>query len=464
MNRLGLRGRIAVFFVLAMALALAGMGGAAYVVVGHELNSALDLNLRRQSTRIVRQFPVEPSVAAMSGACEYVAAPSCVQVVAADGTIESEHIPGFSLPIDTETRLLAAGSGGPFFSDITLDGHRMRMYTAPLRPGSVVQVAQRSETVDTGLRRVGVALVVAAIGGTLLAAAIGTLLARRALAPVSALTLAAERVARTRDPHAHITVTGNDELARLATSVNTMLAELDAALTSERDSRAAQQRLVADASHELRTPLTALRTNIDLLRRGTRLSPAQLTATVAALRVQSEELSGLVTDVIDLARADDPAAQRETPEDLRLDTLVTERLEVARRHWPAITFSAELTPTTIEGVPARLARAVTNLLDNAAKFSPSDGIVRVTVRDRRLTVGDDGPGIAAADVPHVFDRFYRAGTARATPGHGLGLAIVAQVAKAHRAEITVESEPGRGAEFTLAFPSDQDDSIGWSPE
>ncbi|MET9493154.1 HAMP domain-containing sensor histidine kinase [Nocardia sp. NPDC006630] len=452
MKQLGLRGRIAVFFVLAMALALAGMGAAAYAVTGHELNSALDLGLRRQATRIIRQFPVEPQVAAMSGPCEYLAAPSCVQVVAADGAIESEHADGATLPIDARTRAVATGSADGYFSDITLAGYRMRMYTAPLRPGSAVQVAQRSETVDTGLRRVGIALLAAAAAGTLLAAAIGTVLARRALAPVAALTRAAERVARTRDPNEHITITGSDELARLGTSVNTMLDELDAALTGERNSRAAQQRLIADASHELRTPLTALRTNIDLLRRSARLTPGQLDDTVAALRVQSEELSGLVTDLIDLARADDPAAPHEVLEDLRLDTLVAERVETARRHWPAITFDARLEPTTVQGAAARLARAVTNLLDNAAKFSPPGATVHVRLSDRQLTVRDSGAGITAEDVPHVFDRFYRSPTARTTPGHGLGLAIVAQVAELHGAEVGVVSEPGRGSEFRLAFP------------
>ncbi|WP_327140257.1 HAMP domain-containing sensor histidine kinase [Nocardia sp. NBC_01327] len=453
MKRLGLRGRIAVFFVLAMALALAGMGTAAYVVTGHELNSALDLGLRRQATRIIRQFPVEPQVAAMSGPCEYLAAPSCVQVVAADGTIESEHAPDATLPINARTRDVATGSADGYFSDITLAGYRMRMYTAPLRPGSAVQVAQRSETVDTGLRRVGIALLAAAAAGILLAAAIGTVLARRALAPVAALTRAAERVARTRDPNEHIVITGSDELARLGTSVNTMLDELDAALTGERNSLAAQQRLIADASHELRTPLTALRTNIDLLRRSARLTPSQLGDTVAALRVQSEELSGLVTDLIDLARADDPAAPHEVLEDLRLDALVAERVQTARRHWPAIIFDTELEPTTVQGAAARLARAVTNLLDNAAKFSPPGATVHVRLSHRQLTVHDTGAGIAAEDVPHVFDRFYRSPTARTTAGHGLGLAIVAQVAELHSAEIGLVSEPGRGSEFRLTFPS-----------
>ncbi|UGT44710.1 HAMP domain-containing histidine kinase [Nocardia yamanashiensis] len=453
MTRLGLRGRIAVFFVLAMALALAGMAAAAYVVVGHEFNSTLDLNLRRQATRIERQFPAEPSLATISGPCRYLAAPSCVQVVAADGGIESEHDPEQSLPVDAGTRAVAAGSAGAHFSDVTVDGYPLRMYTAPLRPGSAVQIAQRSDTIDTGLRRVGSALLVAALAGTLLAAGIGILLARRALAPVATLTAAAERVARTRDPGEHIAVTGSDELARLAASINTMLAELDAALSAERDSRAAQQRLIADASHELRTPLTALRTDIDLLRRADRLSPGQLTETAAALRNRAEELSGLVTDLIDLARADDPDAVPERFEDLRLDTLVADRLEIARRHWPAITFTTDLEPTTVTGSAARLGRALTNLLDNAAKFSPSGAKVQVALHDRTLTVRDTGPGIAAADLPHVFDRFYRSPTARATPGHGLGLAIVAQVADTHAATVSVESEPGRGAEFRMRFPA-----------
>ncbi|MFE3541857.1 ATP-binding protein [Nocardia sp. NPDC059177] len=447
MRRLGLRGRIAVFFVLAMTVALAGMGVAAYVVVGHELDSAVDLGLRRQATRIVRQYPVEPSVAAMPDSCQYLTAPSCVQVVAADGTIESAGEPGFTLPVDAGTQAVAAGTAPAFFTDITLDGHRMRMYTTALAPGSAVQVAQRSETVDTGLRRVGIALLAAAAAGTLLAAGLGLILARRALAPVVTLTEAAERVARTRDPQQHIAVSGADEVARLGATVNTMLDELDAALTAERDARAAQRRLIADTSHELRTPLTALRMNIDLLRR---TEPAS--ETTAALRVQAEELSGLVTDLIDLARADDPAAQRETLEDLRLDTLVEECLSTAGRHWPTVDFRTQLEPTTVRGAAARLSRAVTNLLDNAAKFSPSGEPVRVRLTDRRLTVRDAGPGIPAADAPHVFDRFYRSPTARTTPGHGLGLAIVAQVAELHGARVGVDSVPGDGAEFFLAFP------------
>ncbi|WP_225725291.1 MULTISPECIES: HAMP domain-containing sensor histidine kinase [unclassified Nocardia] len=451
LSRIGirsLRGRIAVYFAVAIALSLAAMAVAAYFVVAHELNSSLDIGLRSQATRITRQFAVDPDVAAISGPCRYLAAPSCVQVVAADGRIESDHSADL-LPVDAGTRAVATGSRPDYFSDFTFGGYPMRMYTAQLRPGVAVQVARRSDTVDTGLRRVAAALFAAALGGTALAIGIGYVVGRRAFAPVTALTAAAERVATTRDPRQPIVVPDSTELGRLATSFNTMLGELDQALSAERESRAAQRRLVADASHELRTPLTALRANIDLLRR----APRQLDETAAALRTQAEELSGLVTDLIDLARAEDPAAAAESGEDLRLDLLVAERLAVARRHWPTIAFDAELEPVTLRGVPARLARAITNLLDNAAKFSPPGATVEVVLRERRLTVRDHGPGIPAADLPHVFDRFYRSAAARTAPGHGLGLAIVAQVAALHDATVTAASHPDGGAVFELTFPN-----------
>ncbi|QIS07434.1 HAMP domain-containing protein [Nocardia brasiliensis] len=447
-----LRARVALFCVAAIAVALAGMGVAAYVVVAHELDSSLDLGLRREATRIVRTVGVDADVATASGPCRYLTAPSCVQVVAADGRIESEHDPGLSLPVDRATEEVAAGTRAAFFSDVQLGGYPLRMYTAPLRSGSAVQIARRADPVDTSLRRVGYALLAAAGIGTALALGAGLVVARRAVGPVSALTAAAEHIATTRDPRQHITVTGPTELRSLAGSFNAMLDELDQALCAEREARAAQHRLIADASHELRTPLTALRTNIELLGRASRMSAEQLDDTAAALRAQSAELSGLVTDLIELARADDPAAIAEPFEDLRLDTLVAECLRAAERHWPTITFISDLRPTVVHGVPGRLARAITNLLDNAAKFSAPQGIVRVELRDAELTVRDHGPGIALDDLPHIFDRFYRATNGRGKTGHGLGLAIVKQVADLHGATVRAQSASEGGAIFRLSFP------------
>lgn len=448
-----LRARVALFCVVAIAVALAGMGVAAYVVVAHELDSSLDLGLRREATRIGRTAGADADVATASGPCRYLTAPSCVQVVAADGRIESEHDPAQSLPVDRATEEVAAGTRAAFFSDIRLGDHPLRMYTAPLRSGSAVQIAQRADPVDTSLRRVGYALLAAAGIGTLVAVAAGLVVARRAVEPVTALTAAAEHIATTRDPRQHITVRGPVELRSLATSFNAMLDELDQALTAERAARAAQHRLIADASHELRTPLTALRTNIELLGRASRMSADQLDETATALRAQSAELSGLVTDLIELARADDPAAVPEPFEDLRLDTLVTECLRAAERHWPAMTFTSDLHPTVVHGVPGRLARAITNLLDNAAKFSAPQGIVRVTLHDGELTVRDHGPGISLDDLPHIFDRFYRCTDGRGKPGHGLGLAIVKQVADLHGATVTAQSAYDGGAIFRFRLPS-----------
>lgn len=225
-----------------------------------------------------------------------------------------------------------------------------------------------------------------------------------------------------------------------------MLGELE-------QSVAAQRRLVADASHELRTPLTALRTNAELLARVDRLTPAQQDRAATALQRQLREVTGLVNDLIELARDEEP---QPLIEQVHFGAVVTHCVAAARDHWPAIAFSLldQAGEHTVAGVPARLARLVTNLLDNAAKFSPPGGEVEVVLTaDLRLTVRDHGPGIAPEDLPHVFDRFYRASAARALPGSGLGLAMARQIAHAHGAVLTAEPAPGGGALFRLVLPA-----------
>jgi two-component system sensor histidine kinase MprB len=233
------------------------------------------------------------------------------------------------------------------------------------------------------------------------------------------------------------------------------LGELEQSVTARR-------RLVADASHELRTPLTALRTNAELLARADRLTPQQLNRASTALQRQIREITSLVNDLIELAREEEPTPLLET---VRLDLLAQHCLDAARHHWPAVAFTAELAPgVTVQGVPARLSRLLANLLDNAAKFSPPGGPVELALVERalvppdgtaadpptlELTVRDHGPGIAPEDLPHVFDRFYRATTARALPGSGLGLAMAQQIAHAHHATLTAEQAPGGGACFRL---------------
>jgi two-component system, OmpR family, sensor histidine kinase MprB len=270
------------------------------------------------------------------------------------------------------------------------------------------------------------------------AIALARLATRTAVRPVAELTDAAEHVARTRDLTRRIEREGDDELSRLAGAFNTMLEALD-------DSQRAQRRLVADASHELRTPLTSLRTNLEVLGRGG-LGAADHARLRADVIAQLEELTLLVADLVDLAREEESVAEREA---LRLDELVAAAVERAARHAPGVRFTSDLEPVVVDGVRSRLDRAVANLLDNAAKYGA--GTVEVTLRDGILTVRDHGPGIAEEDLPFVFDRFYRAPSARGRPGSGLGLAIVRQAAEAHGGTVHADRAPDGGAVLRMAL-------------
>ncbi|MBX6382955.1 MAG: HAMP domain-containing histidine kinase [Microbispora sp.] len=283
--------------------------------------------------------------------------------------------------------------------------------------------------------------VAVALGGVVLSGALGWLAARAALRPVNALKDAAGRVATTRDLTTRIDVAGDDELSSLARSFNAMLDALERSVKS-------QKRLVADASHELRTPLTAVRTNVELLMRGN--LPREVREEVSrAVMSGIEELTALVSDVVELARDEEPAVLVES---VRLDELVEREVARASRHWPSTTYSVTLEPTVVRGVPDRLARAVANLLDNAAKYSPAGSRVEVTLRGGVLTVRDHGSGISPEDLPHIFDRFYRAPSARALPGSGLGLAIVGQVVDSHGGSVSAGPAPGGGTLVRLALP------------
>ncbi|WP_327047516.1 HAMP domain-containing histidine kinase [Microbispora sp. NBC_01189] len=283
--------------------------------------------------------------------------------------------------------------------------------------------------------------VAVAVGGLVLSGALGWLAARAALRPVNALKDAAGRVATTRDLTTRIQVSGDDELSSLARSFNAMLDALERSAKS-------QKRLVADASHELRTPLTAVRTNVELLIRGN-LPQEDRDAASRAVMSGLEELTALVADVVELARDEEPAV---LVEQVRFDELVSREVARAARHWPATAYSVSVEPAVVRGVPDRLARAVGNLLDNAAKYSPGGGRVEVSLRDGVLIVRDHGPGISADDLPHVFDRFYRAPSARALPGSGLGLAIVGQVVDSHGGSVSAGPAPGGGTLVRLALP------------
>ncbi|WP_431771391.1 sensor histidine kinase [Streptomyces cucumeris] len=453
-GRLRLRTRMALITSVAVALVTVGVCAAAYVVIRYELVRQLDLQLTQQAT-LLAQDGRDEDTGTLYGECRWLSAPACAQVVTPK-TGTPGHPAGAELviPVTGATRQVAAGSRSAYYSEITVHGHRMRTLTTPLSGDRALQLALRSDTVEQGERQAAQLLAAIGAAGALLAAGLGYLASRRALAPVTRLTATAERIAATRDPAHRIELSPQegrrgDEISRLAGSFNTMLGELE-------ESVAAQRRLVADASHELRTPLTALRTNAELLARAERLSPAQRDRAASALGGQLREVTGLVNDLIELARDEEP---QPLVEPVRLDLLAARCVEEARSHWAHTTFTAELTDVTVDGVPARLARLLTNLLDNAAKFSPSGTEVEVRLTSGEhaidLTVRDHGPGIAAEDLPYVFDRFYRSRQARALPGSGLGLAMARQIARAHGAALTAEAAEGGGALFRLRVPRDR---------
>ncbi|MGK5642170.1 ATP-binding protein [Streptomyces sp. URMC 126] len=453
-RRRPLRTRLAVVTSAAVALVALGVLAAAYVVIRYEIRNQLDLQLKQQAGTLVQQARAG-GTGVLYAECAWLAAPACAQVVPADPAAPGQR--SLVLPVTGATRRVAAGTLGAHYSDIVRDGRSLRMLTTPLGHGRALQVAVRSDTVDKGVEQAGLLLGAVGGAGVLLAAVLGYGASRTALRPVTRLTATAERIAATRDPAHRITLPpdeerSRDEITRLATSFNTMLGELE-------DAVAAQRRLVADASHELRTPLTALRTNAELLARAERLTPAQRDRAAGALGRQLREVTGLVNDLIELARDEEP---RQLVERVRLDLLTERCVAAARGHWPATPFALEAggaADVTVPGVPARLARLLANLLDNAAKFSPPGAAVEVRL-DRgpdavELTVRDHGPGISDEDRPHVFDRFYRSRQARALPGSGLGLAMARQIARAHGAELTAERPAdGPGALFRLRFPAE----------
>jgi two-component system sensor histidine kinase MprB len=309
----------------------------------------------------------------------------------------------------------------------------------PYAPAFALQLARPLTEVDESLEQIRTLLLVISLGGIAGAAALGLVVTRAALAPVRRLTETTERVTATGDLSERIDATGRDELSRLAASFNTMLAALE-------ESTRAQRQLVLDASHELRTPLTSLRTNIEVLMGEKALPAGERKRLLNDVVEQLDELTALIGELMELARGEAPRAE---PEDVRLDLVTADAVERIRRHRPGVTFTTDLEESVVHGVPATIERAVGNLLDNAAKWSPPGGQVDVAVRDGELTVRDHGPGIDDDDLPYVFDRFYRAPSARGMPGSGLGLAIVRQVAEAHGGEVIAERAEGGGTRVLL---------------
>ena len=440
--------RLTLAAAAAVAVAVVGASAVTYGLVRNELRGQVDDTLRSRAAALpnLRLFgdpdgeqflgiPPEP----FGGVAVFT------QLVRADGTAILPRDTNTELPVSERARRAALGEiDEPFYEDATVDDTHVRILTLPVdEPGYALQVARSLQEVDSVLRRVARWLVLVALVGIALAAGLGLLVARAVLAPVQRLTRTAEEVSETRDLSRRIDAAGTDELSRLAATFNAMLGALE-------DSARSQRQLVSDASHELRTPLTSLRTNIEVLARDQALPPGEREKLLQDVTEQLTEMTALISELVELARGDQVPDE---PEDVRLDLVTADAIERTLRNRPGVTISADLQESMIRGVPATIERAISNLLDNAAKWSPPDGEVEVSVHGGDVVVRDHGPGIEPDDLPFVFDRFYRAPSARGMPGSGLGLAIVRQVAAAHGGSVEAEAAEGGGTRVRLHLPS-----------
>jgi two-component system sensor histidine kinase MprB len=361
--------------------------------------------------------------------------------------MSGDDIPDFTLG-RPELDVAAGSSESSIRTIVTTDGERFRVATVPAGPGQALVLAQTLVPTEQTLAKLGTVLLTFGLLGVLAALLAGWAVATNGLRPVRRLTASVEQIAVTEDL-TPLRVEGDDEVARLATAFNQMLLALGA-------SRDRQRRLVADASHELRTPLTSLRTNIDLLQQAMRqddgaagLPPEARLELLDDVRGQIEELSSLVGDLVELARDEPPSS---VVAEVELSDVVERAVRRVRRRAPLAAFDVDLRPWTMCGDDRSLERAVTNLLDNAAKWSPVDGTITVRLADGVLTIDDMGPGVAHADRPHVFERFWRSSESRSMPGSGLGLAIVSQVVARHGGRVAIDDAPGGGARFQVWLP------------
>ncbi|HSS58060.1 MAG TPA: HAMP domain-containing sensor histidine kinase [Solirubrobacteraceae bacterium] len=454
------RRRIVVLAAGAVAAAIALAAVVTYVVVREALRAGVDASLRELRPKVMfvsrtggeqGATSTQPGTSAAGSTQVFQAelpptglgdVAGIVQATLPNGDV-IRSASGPSLPTTAAVREVAEGKRGESLRDVTVHGVHARVLVTRGPDGSTLQIAKSLADVDDTLGRLRWILLAVTIGGVGVASGLGVAVSRAATRPLGRLTATAEQVTATGELHHRIEPVADDEPGRLAAAFNGMLGALES-------SRDAQRQLVADASHELRTPLTSIRANVELLERAREMPSTDRAEILTSVRGQLEDLTILVGDLVDLARPGGQAV--EEPEDLRLDALVQNAVERARRHAPAVTFVLTAEPCMVSGSRGRLARAVGNLLDNAVKWSPPGRPVEVSVGGGEVTVRDHGPGIGEDDLAHVFDRFYRAPAARGLPGSGLGLAIVKHVADAHGGTVVAEQAPGGGARLRLTLP------------
>jgi two-component system sensor histidine kinase MprB len=444
-RRMSLRNRVTLLAAVCVGSAVALVSLAGYFTVRTSLYDQLDTTLLQRADSLRDTLA---NAEQLGGIPPGVFSAADIRVGLLDGRTGSSAVGG-DLEMGPDERAVAQGLR---LQSLRTDRARdLRVAAVPAAPGTALVVARGLDATRTTLARLGLVFTLVGGAGVLLAAAAGTAVAQGGLRPVQRLTEATERIARTGELQP-IAISGDDELARLTGSFNSMLGALA-------ESQERQRRLVADAGHELRTPLTSLRTNLELLAASDRpdapsLSEQDRKEISDDVRAQVEELSTLVGDIVELAREDAPQVVHEPVE---LTEVVERALARVGRRAPSVHFEVDLAPWSLLGDANALERAVLNLLDNAAKWSPAAATVHVALAPTgrgtaAVQVADAGPGIAEADLPYIFERFYRSSDARTLPGSGLGLAIVAQVAARHGGSVRASHRPQGGMIMTLELP------------
>lgn len=379
-------------------------------------------------------------------------APNIRRLIAGDGRILSTRSP-VALPVTEAARRAASGDGRSSLETLRVNYsisafEDFYVLTVPAGPDRAVQVARSLAPLQDVLRQLLLAAVGVGAAGIVAALLAGGAVATGALAPLRRLSRAAERITRTGDLTQRVGARGRDELATFAKSFDAMLDRLEAMVEEVERARRTQRQLVADASHELRAPLATLRANVELLSLGPDAPVGDRPELLADTLAGIQDLTTTVAQLIDLAREDQRVHERAP---VPLNEIVVDELERIQRRYPKVEFVVRADPTTVLGDHQALTHAVANLLDNAGKWSPPGGAVRVELHDGVLEVRDQGPGIDEADLPHVFERFYRGSRASGVPGSGLGLAIVAQVMASHGGQVSARSGADGGAVFRAAF-------------
>jgi two-component system sensor histidine kinase MprB len=434
-----LRTRFAIAVASAVAVATLAVTAVAFFVVRADLESQLRNGLLTQAAdvhQLARRYHGHIPAGWVPHSDQFGSSVPYMQVVTDGGAVWAPAGDSGLLAATPAAVKVAAGKVSSYYADAKVGGVRVTILTTPLAPGLALQLATPLASVDADVADVGVTMALLSAVGVALAALAGRAVARAGLAPVGRLAAAAERVTATGYPDTQVEVGRPDELGRLATSFNTMLSALQRSL-------AAQRQLVSDASHELRI-------NVELLASSPDLSAGERQEVLDRVVAQGAELSQLVASITELARGEPAVAECE---EVPLHEIVAAELAAARRDWPETAFPVELEPWVTAGSQERIRHAVRNLLDNAAKYSPPGSPVEVRLAGGELTVRDHGAGIEPADLPHIFDRFYRAPSARGVPGSGLGLAIVRQVADSHGGSVRAESVPGGGTLMRLCLPA-----------